>query len=258
MHTLMFKSCRPSLGSRRVGQNVALIPARAGSKRIPGKNSRGLLGHPLLAYSIAAAQESGVCDRIICSTDSEEIAELAMSYGAEVPSLRPAELATDNAHDIGFVKHAIDEWLSPEVEFITLLRPPNPLRRGPSIAGALRALKDTPWADSIRARRPVSEHPGKMWRVDDNGEATTYLDQGGSYNGPTQDLEKLFVQSSALEIVRSAAVIAHDSISGDRVLALELPGFEGLDLNSDVDWMVMENLVSGDPSLLPTPKRKLS
>jgi len=252
----MFGSSRLFLECRRVGANVALIPARAGSKRIPGKNSRDLFGHPLLAYSIAAAQESGVCDRIICSTDSKDIAELATSYGAEVPGLRPAELATDSAHDIGFVKHAIEQWLSADVEFITLLRPPNPLRRGGSIASALSALQATSWADSIRALRPVSEHPGKMWRVDDNGEATTYLEQGGSYNGPTQDLEKLFVQSSALEIVRTSAVITHNTISGDRVLALELPGFESLDLNSDVDWMVMENLVSADPSLLPTPSRK--
>jgi CMP-N-acetylneuraminic acid synthetase len=95
-----------------------------------------------------------------------------------------------------------------------------------------------------------------MWRVDDKGEATTYLDQGGSYNGPTQDLEKVYVQSSALEIVRAAAVIAHKSISGDRVLALELPGYEGLDLNSDLDWKVIESLLAVEPDLLPTPRRR--
>ena len=239
-----------------MGLNIALIPARSGSKRIPGKNSRDLFGHPLLAYSIAAALESGVCDRVICSTDSEEIADLARSYGAEVPSLRPSELATDDAHDLGFVSHAIENWGGPDLEFITLLRPPNPLRRGPSIARALETLKANPWADSIRALRPVSEHPGKMWRVDDKGEATTYLDQGGSYNGPTQDLEKVYVQSSALEIVRAAAVIAHKSISGDRVLALELPGYEGLDLNSDLDWKVIESLLAVEPDLLPTPRRR--
>lgn len=238
-----------------MGENVALIPARSGSKRIPGKNTRPLFGQPLLAYSIAAAQESGVCDRIICSSDSEDIAEIARSYGAEVPGLRPAELATDGAHDIGFVWHAIEAWLGPDVEFITLLRPPNPLRRGASIAGALEGLVATPWADSVRALKPVSEHPGKMWRVDANGEATTYLNQGGSYNGPTQELEELYVQSSALEIVRTEAVIAHHSISGGRVMALELPGLEGLDLNSDLDWLVLETLVSNDPSLLPTPKK---
>jgi len=238
-----------------MGSNIALIPARGGSKRIPGKNSRELAGHPLLAYSIASARESGVCDRIICSTDSEDIAELALSYGAEVPSLRPAELASDTAHDIGFVQHAIDHWIDSEDEFLTLLRPPNPLRRGASIARALGALIATPWADSIRALRLVSEHPGKMWRVDNHHEATTYLDQGGSYNGPTQDLEKVFVQSSALEIVRITAVRDHHSISGDRVMAVDLAGVEGLDLNSEMDWLVMENLVARDPSLLPTLER---
>jgi len=238
-----------------VAGTVALIPARGGSKRIPGKNVRLLAGHPLIAYSIAAAQESGVCDRIICSTDSADIATIAVSYGAEVPELRPAELATDGAHDIGFVNHALEKWLGTDDEFIVLLRPPNPLRRGTSIAGALTELRSTAWADSIRALRPVSEHPGKMWRVNDSGEATTYLEQGGSYNGPTQDLEKLYVQSSALEIVRTSAVRAHQSISGDRVMALELPGFEGLDLNSEMDWMVMERLVNDQPDLLPTPQR---
>lgn len=197
-----------------------------------------------------------MCDRVICSTDSEDIAAIARSYGAEVPGLRPAEFSGDSAHDIGFVRHAIDEWCGEDDEFITLLRPPNPLRRGASIARALEQLKANPWADSIRALRPVSEHPGKMWRVDESGEATTYLEQGGSYNGPTQDLERLFVQSSALEIVRKSAVLAHNSISGDRVIALELPGFEGLDLNSELDWLVMENLVTSDPDLLPTVEKQ--
>lgn len=208
----------------------------------------------MIAYSIAAARESDVCDRIICSTDSPDIAAIAVSYGAEVPALRPANLATDGSHDIGFVSHALENWLDTDDEFIVLLRPPNPFRRGESIAAALADLRRTDWADSIRALRPVSEHPGKMWRVDDSGEATTYLDQGGSYNGPTQDLEELYVQSSALEIVRTSAVLAHQSISGGRVMALELPGIEGLDLNSEMDWIVMERLVNDQPDLLPTPQ----
>ena len=238
-----------------MGHVVALIPARGGSKRIPGKNIKPLAGHPLLAYSITSALESGVVDRVLCSTDSPDIADIARSYGAEVPGLRPDDLASDGAHDISFVRHAWNEWCEEDVEFLVLLRPPNPLRRGTSIARALKQLRENTWADSVRALRPVSEHPGKMWRVDVSGEATTYLDQGGSYNGPTQDLEKLYVQSSALEIVRTSAVVAHDSISGDRVMALELPGFEGLDLNSELDWMVVERLVESQPELLPRPEK---
>lgn len=234
---------------------VALIPARSGSKRIPRKNVKELGGHPLLAYSVAAAQESGVVDRIICSTDSEEIADIARSYGAEVPCLRAPELATDGAHDIGYVRQAVNEWLSRNDEFIVILRPPNPLRTGASISRALKSLMEASWADSIRALRPVTEHPGKMWRVDDRGEAHTYLDQAGSYNGPTQALEKLYVQTSALEIVRKRAVLESDSISGDRVMALELPGFEGMDLNSEADWLFMEELIGRNPGLLPSPNR---
>ena len=84
---------------------VALVPARAGSERVPGKNVRPLGGHPLLAYSIAAAQQSGVADRVVCSTDSEEIAAIARWYGADVPFLRPAEYATSTSPDI--------EWIVP-------------------------------------------------------------------------------------------------------------------------------------------------
>lgn len=238
-----------------MGKVVGLVPARGGSKRIPGKNSKPLLGHPLLAYSIASALESGVVDRVFCSTDDSDIADIALSYGAEVPGLRPAALASDGAHDISFVRHALDEWFDSDVEFLVLLRPPNPLRRGTSIATALARLKANSWADSVRALRPVSEHPGKMWRVDEIGEARPYLNQAGSYNGPTQDLEKLYVQSSALEIVRTRAVVAYNSISGARVMSLELPGFEGLDLNTELDWIVVEKLVEGQPGLLPRPEK---
>src|SRR5690242_9401803 len=86
---------------------VALIPARAGSERVPGKNVRELGGHPLLAYSIAGAQESGIFDAIVVSTDSPEIAEIAAAYGAEVPGLRPAELAGSTSPDIDWIVHVI-------------------------------------------------------------------------------------------------------------------------------------------------------
>ena len=104
-------------------ETIAIIPARAGSQRIPGKNIRPLAGHPLLAYSIAAAQQSGVCDRVIVSTDSAEIAEIATAYGAEVPGMRPAEISGSDAHDVlflrmpwstGFQEYPINYGFSPD------------------------------------------------------------------------------------------------------------------------------------------------
>ena len=236
-----------------MAETIAIIPARGGSKRVPLKNIKLLRGHPLLAYSIRAAQDSGVCDRILVSTDSPEIAALAEKYGAEAPGLRPQELATDSAHDIGFLLHAMQEWApGSDDQLWAILRPTSPLRSGESIRHARDNLLANPWADSIRALRPVSEHPGKMWRVDaSTGEATTYLDQPGAFNGPTQELESLFFQASSLEIVRRGAAVAHHSIAGERVLALTLPVAETVDVNSEHDWIVLETLIAANPSLLP-------
>ena len=231
---------------------VALIPARSGSKRVPGKNVRPLLGHPLLAYSIAAARESGVIDRIVVSTDDEATAETAVAYGADVPGLRPHVASEDSADDYAWVSHALEQWVAPHPhQALVILRPTSPLRSGDSIARALNLLAESTWADSVRAMKPVSEHPGKMWRVASSGEATTYLPQGGAYNGPTQALEKLWVQASSLEIVWRASVEKHRSIAGERVLGFELPGEESRDINTEWDWTMMEALVAQKPELLP-------
>src|SRR2546423_14793200 len=88
--------------------SVALIPARAGSERVRDKNTRPLAGHPLLAYAIATARQAGVFERVVCSTDSGKIGEVAQRYGADVPFLRPAELATSTSPDIEWITHALD------------------------------------------------------------------------------------------------------------------------------------------------------
>ena len=198
---------------------------------------------------------SGVCDRVIVSTDSTEIADVAISYGAEVPGLRPSEFAGPSAHDILFLRHAMENWVEGEEgQLWVILRPTSPLRSGASVREAREVLLANPWADSVRALKPVSEHPGKMWRVDQTGEATTYLEQGGAYNGPTQDLEKLYVQASSLEIVRRGPALAHNSIAGARVVAHFLPEWESLDVNSEPDWRALESLLADKPELLPTLK----
>src|SRR5690348_3540711 len=114
---------------------VALIPARQGSKRVPGKNTRRLNGHPMLAYTIAPAIESGVFDAVIVSTDSEEIADIARHYGAEVPFLRPAALASDTSPDIEWLEYTLAElsrqgrsW-----DAFSLLRPTSPFRTAGTI-----------------------------------------------------------------------------------------------------------------------------
>lgn len=236
-----------------MSESVAIIPARAGSKRVPGKNIRLLGGHPLIAYSIVAATESQVFDRVLVSTDSDEIAEIARNYGAEVPGLRPAELAEDSAHDIGFLRQAMEDWVPGSSDQLWgIVRPTSPLRSAMTLRDAHHKLVMATWADSVRSLRPVEEHPGKMWRVDSvTLEASTLLEQPGAFNGPMSQLEQVYIQASSFEIVRREAVLQYDSIAGKRVLAYVMPENESIDINSEADWDALQRAIAANPSLLP-------
>ena len=141
---------------------VALIGARAGSERVPGKNVRRLAGHPLVAYAIETARQSEVFDRIVVSTDSERIAQVARWYGADAPFLRPDAYATATSPDIEWIA-----WTLPQLEerydLFAIVRATNPFRGPNVIRRGLEQLLATPEADSIRAVELVKQHPGKMW-----------------------------------------------------------------------------------------------
>ena len=147
---------------------VAFIPARQGSKRVPGKNIRVLRGHPALAYSIAPALASGVFDAVIVSTDSEEIAAIARHYGAEVPFLRPAAFAADTSPDIEWLEYTIAELarVGRAWDAFSLLRPTSPFRTADTIRRAWGRFTTQQGADSLRAVEKCAQHPGKMWIVD--------------------------------------------------------------------------------------------
>jgi N-acylneuraminate cytidylyltransferase len=229
---------------------VALIPARAGSVRVPGKNVAPLAGHPLLAYSIAAARESGLFEAIVVSTDSEEIAAVARRYGAEVPSLRPTSIAGPTSPDIEWVRHALEgtDW-----ELFSILRPTSPFRTGATIRRAWDALHTVPGADSIRAVRPVREHPGKMWRVEGDvmvpllpqvpGEVPTHSRQ-------TAALDPVYLQDSSLEIAWTR-IVAGGEIAGRRVVPFFPEGHEGLSIDYPEELAAAERLAAQEPGLLP-------
>ena len=185
---------------------VALVPARAGSTRVPGKNIAPLAGHPLIAYTIAAARDSGLFGAVVVSTDSEEIAAVARRYGAEVPGLRPAAIAGTTSPDIEWVRHALDgtDW-----EVFSLLRPTSPFRTAATIRRAWDAFVAVPDADSLRAVRPVREHPGKMWRIDGDVMVPFMAQTPGevpTHSRQTASLPEVYVQDSSLEIAYTRIV----------------------------------------------------
>jgi CMP-N,N'-diacetyllegionaminic acid synthase len=235
---------------------VALIPARAGSERVPGKNVRELAGHPLLAYSIAAARQAQVFDAVIVSTDSEEIAAVAERYGGEAPGLRPHDMATSTSPDVEWVRYSL-ELLASEgrrFEMFSILRPTSPFRGADTIRRAfeqLTALGDR--ADSIRAVRRCREHPGKMWVIDDDL-MRPLLDQpvGVPYHSRQyQSLPPVYVQDSSLEIAWTRAITEQDSIAGERVAPFPTTDAEGFSIDYPDDWREAEELIAANPGLLP-------
>lgn len=241
---------------------VALIPARSGSKRIPGKNSRVLRGHPLLAYTVAAALASNVFDNVVVSTDAPATASIAKHYGASAPFLRPSELAADLSPDIDWVRHALDALGgSTAVDAFALLRPTSPLRGAETIREAVRALLDDEEADSLRAVERVKQHPGKMWVLSTSTERMTpLLDDGGAvppwHSTPYQALPPVYVQNASLEVARTRSVYVHGSIAGQTVRPWLSAGLDGFDLNDEADWLLLERLLDDGIARLPHIKQR--
>lgn len=227
---------------------VALVPARAGSVRVPGKNVAPLAGHPLIAYSIAAARESGLFDAVLVSTDSEEIADVARRYGAEVPELRPAEMASASSPDIEWVRHSLD---GSGYEVFSILRPTSPFRRGATIERAWRDFGEH--CDSVRAVRRVREHPGKMW-VRDGAYIRPLLQQPNgvvpTHSRQTATLPEVLVQDSSLEIAWTR-IVADGEIAGSRVVPFFPEDEEGLSIDYPGDLERAERLAAERPHLLP-------
>lgn len=237
---------------------VALIPARSGSKRIPGKNTRLLAGHPVIAYTIASAISSGVFDRVIVSTDSEDSADLARYYGAETPFLRPESISRADSADIEWVLHALD-WLESQGQLpdaCALLRPTSPLRQASSIRKAMEQFTQSQGFDSIRAVTRCEQHPAKMWVLNDDRIGMSPLlalaeESVPPHSRPYDTLPEVYVQDASLEIFWTRTARELGSIAGSHIMAWITPSPEGMDLNFPTDWTLLEDLVSKDPSVLP-------
>lgn len=227
---------------------LAIIPARGGSKGLPGKNLRPLAGHPLIAYSIAAALQSELVTRTICSTDSEEIAEVAQEYGAEVPFLRPAELAQDDSRDYDFFSHAIHELgkTGYHPEILVQLRPTDPIRRHGLVDEAVNMLLDDPEADSVRTITEPAYSPYKMWMIGNDGTLDPFVSLPGvkeSFNLPRQELPEVWWHIGVLDVLRTRVLSTPGAVSGDKILPLKVDRATSADIDSQQDFERAEKLL---------------
>ena len=234
---------------------VAFVPARSGSERVPHKNVRPLAGHPLLAYAVETALQSGCFERVVVSTDSEEIADVARWYGADVPFLRPGEYATSTSPDIEWLSYTL-EHLDGRYDLFALVRATNPFRGPDAVRRGLEQLLATPEADSLRAVELVKQHPGKMWLVSDDGRTMIpLLDQSDLdvawHAGQYQALPEIHVQNSALEIAWTRVVSETRTREGEVLAPFLTRGLEGFNVDDEEDWERADRLVASGEATLP-------
>lgn len=239
---------------------VALVPARAGSRRVKLKNVRRLGDHPLVAYTIASALASGVFESVVVSTDSPVIAEVARHYGAEVPFLRPAEFAGERSPDIEWVEHALAHLRDAGRAFdcFSILRPTSPFRRPETIRRAWSEFLAEAGVDSLRAVERCHEHPGKMWIV--RGRRMVPLLPMGPAEQPWhssqyQSLPEVFVQNASLEIAHSRVVWETRTIAGHVLMPFLTDELDGFDINDPRDWRLAEELLRSGEAALPRVDR---
>jgi len=229
-----------------MGRVLGLVPARAGSKGVPGKNTRLLAGRPLLEYTARAARESGVLHRVVLSTDSEEIAECGRRVGLDVPFIRPAALAHDETPMLPVVEHALDElrrqgW---EPEMVVLLQPTSPLRKPAHIRAAVEQLYQT-GADSVVTVVAVPQHlsPDYVMRVED-GRLRPFLPEGVRVTR-RQDARPAYVRDGTVYAFRTTTLRRFGSMYGDDCRPLVLDAGESLSIDSVADWAAAERALAG-------------
>jgi len=217
---------------------VGIIPARGGSKGVPKKNIRMVGGYPMIAYSIIAGQLAENIDRCIISTDSQEIADIAKSFGADVPFLRPAEYASDTSKDIEFFQHAID-WFRKNEDYVpeywVQLRPTTPLREPGILKKAIDKIMNTPEATSLISIHEFHENPGKMFGMQDGYlHGLCPLDPRPEYfTLPRQEFSPAYFGNGYVDIVKSSTITNFKSCYGPRMLGFKTHDMGEIDVEED-------------------------
>jgi CMP-N,N'-diacetyllegionaminic acid synthase len=224
---------------------LGLIPARGGSKGVPRKNIYLVAGKPLLQYTAQAALAARRLDRVVLSTEDEEIAKLGACSGLEVPFLRPTELAQDTTPMLPVVQHAVRalEIAGDHFDAICLLQPTSPLRRASDIDEAVGLLERTR-ADSVISFVEVGHwHPAHMKYLTDDGRVIHPPFADEVEGRRRQDLRKLYLSDGSIYLTRTAVVMERNSLQGDHCQALLIKQERACDIDTPFDLFIAEQLL---------------
>jgi CMP-N,N'-diacetyllegionaminic acid synthase len=226
------------IGGRRV---LGLIPARGGSKGLPGKNILPVKGRPLISWSIQAGREARSIDRLVLSSDDPAIMKAAAGEGCEVPFTRPAELATDTAGAIDVVLHALDAL--PGFDYVVLLQPTSPLRTAADIDAACALVASG--APACVSVAPVDQHPWWMFQIG-AGARLEPLVRGASLTARRQDLPEVYALNGAVYVADATWLRASRNFVTSETVAHVMPAERSLDIDSRADFDLFQNLILED------------
>lgn len=228
---------------------LGIVGARSGSKSIPHKNIKPLLGKPLMAWIIEAAKKSKYVTRLVLSTDSEEYAAIGRTYGAETPFLRPAELANDSASDIDFLTHAVN-WLEKNEKWmpdiILRLPPTTPLCATASIDACIELLMNDPEATSARTITLAPKHPYKLWKIEGDHLVPFIPKELTGYDEPSNMPRQAFPPAYAhvdVIAVRRDTLMKEKLLTGKKTRYHKLAKLDAVDIDTEIDFMIAELLL---------------
>jgi CMP-N,N'-diacetyllegionaminic acid synthase len=224
---------------------LGIIPARSGSKGVPDKNIREVGGKPLIAHTIEDALGSELLDDFLVSTDSERYAEIARDAGAPVPSLRPDDLATDDAPTIGAVRHAVGEYEKEHevtIQATVLLQPTAPLRKPEDIDDAISLFLDSDADSLITCFETVDEHPNYMYKEAGPNCVVSLRDQT-EVPDRRQEFEPVYLRNGAIYISTRDLVFNHHRVYGEKPAAYTMPQERSVNVDEEFDLKLAQLLI---------------
>ncbi|WP_417845219.1 cytidylyltransferase domain-containing protein [Thalassospira povalilytica] len=216
---------------------MAVVTARGGSKGLPNKNVLDFCGKPLIAWSIEAAKKSKLVDRVVVSTEDENIAEIAREYGADVPFMRPDELATDEAVTLDVLKHLVSKIQ--DYDLIVLLQPTSPLRTVQDIDTAIELCASNAMTSTVSVCE-ADKSPYWMYYLSEEGQMKNVLTQDQTSSTRRQDLPQAFALNGAVYVISKNALLAGEALVSKDTLAFPMPKSRSVDIDSEEDFVVAE------------------
>ncbi|MBC3932351.1 acylneuraminate cytidylyltransferase family protein [Undibacterium curvum] len=223
------------IGTRKV---LALIPARGGSKGIPGKNIVDLAGKPLISWTIEAAKACPRIDTIVLSSDDPTIAEVAARFGCTVPFTRPQELATDESSSMDVVYHALEQL--PDFDVVVLLQPTSPLRTAADIEACLNLMQSAPAVVSVR---PSEDHPYLTFEINDEGTLAPYAKPSADQSLRRQDLPGAWCLNGAIYAADTKWLREQRSFISPGTVAYQMPSERSIDIDTPADLRLAGQLL---------------